>query len=67
MVFDLSGSKIILPDTIVWGIPYNSQTRGYNPIGGANGPYNSLNVDVEDFPEVGCKEDASSFFIFSPY
>ena len=43
----------MLPDTLIWGIAYNTNTSGYTPIG-APGPYDSLNVGSETFdPTVG--------------
>jgi MYXO-CTERM domain-containing protein len=43
VTFDLSGLNLTAPDSIVWGIAYNTQTYGANPIG-SDGPWNSLNV-----------------------
>lgn len=43
VVFDLTG--ITVPDTVVYGITYNTQTYGAVPEG-ADGPYNSLNVSL---------------------
>jgi hypothetical protein len=43
--FDFSSLNVTLPNDIVWGIAYNTQTWGANPIG-ATGPYNSLNVGL---------------------
>ncbi len=64
--FDLSALNITAPDSIVWGLAYNTQTRGYSPTGVA-GPYNSLNVGVgPTTTTVGSQVD-SSFFVYSPY
>jgi MYXO-CTERM domain-containing protein len=41
--FDLSGLNITLPESIVWGLAFNTQTYGVSPTG-VNGPYNELNV-----------------------
>jgi hypothetical protein len=41
--FDLSGLGITLPESIVWGLAFNTETYGASPTG-ANGPYNQLNV-----------------------
>jgi MYXO-CTERM domain-containing protein len=41
--FDLSGLNITLPESIVWGLAFNTQTYGTSPTG-VNGPYNQLNV-----------------------
>ena len=47
ITFDLSGlvlaGGITLPESIVWGLAFNTQTYGTSPTG-ANGPYNQLNV-----------------------
>ena len=43
ITFDLSGLGITLPDSIVWGLAFNTQTYGANPVG-TSGPYNLLNV-----------------------
>jgi len=64
--FDLSALNITAPESIVWGLAYNTETRGYSPIGTA-GPYNSLNVGVgPTTTTVGSQAD-SSFFVTSPY
>jgi len=64
--FDLSAVNLTVPDSIVWSIAYNTQTRGYNPIG-APGPFDSLNVGVgPTATTVGSQADAS-FFVTSPY
>ena len=41
--FDLSGLGITLPESIVWGLAFNTQSYGYPPTG-VVGPYNMLNV-----------------------
>ena len=43
ITFDLSGLGITLPESIVWGLAFNTQTYGASPTG-TNGPYNQLNV-----------------------
>ena len=43
ITFDLSGLGITLPESIVWGLAFNTQTYGTSPTG-VNGPYNQLNV-----------------------
>ncbi len=45
VTFDLSGLALTAPNSIVWGISYNTQTYGANPMG-VDGPWNSLNVAV---------------------
>lgn len=43
--FDFSSLNVTLPDDVVWGVAYNTQTWGASPLG-INGPYNSLNVGL---------------------
>ena len=43
ITFDLSGLAITLPESIVWGLAFNTQNFGTSPTG-VNGPYNQLNV-----------------------
>jgi hypothetical protein len=45
ITFDLSGLDLLLPDSLAYGIAYNTQSWGYSPTG-VDGPYNSLNVAV---------------------
>jgi len=40
--FDFSSLNITLPDTLIYGLAYNTQTWGAAPLG-VDGPYNSLN------------------------
>ena len=47
VTFDLSSLNVTLPNDVVWGIAYNTQTHGYNPIG-TPGPFDSLNVGLND-------------------
>jgi PKD repeat protein len=42
VTFDMSGLNLVLPDEIIYGLAFNTQTWGYDPIG-VDGPYNSLN------------------------
>jgi MYXO-CTERM domain-containing protein len=41
--FDLAGLAITLPESIVWGLAFNTQSYGSTPTGTV-GPYNMLNV-----------------------
>lgn len=53
IVFDLRPLGITLPDEFIYGVAYNTNTWGYDPIG-VPGPYESLNVGlVTDSPTVG--------------
>lgn len=49
--FNFTG--VTVPNTVIFGVAYNTQTWGANPIG-APGPYNSLNFGLADVaPTVG--------------
>jgi len=53
--FDFSSLGLLLPDEVIYGLSYNTQTHGEVPIGDG-GPYNSLNFAVNDVgtaPTVG--------------
>jgi hypothetical protein len=45
LTFDLSGLGLTAPDSIVFGLAYNTQTYGASPVGVA-GPWNSLNFGL---------------------
>ena len=54
IVFDLrnagpGGTPVQLPDVLVYGIAFNTNTHGYHPIG-QHGPYESLNVGLSTVP-----------------
>jgi hypothetical protein len=58
--FDFSGTT--LPDTVIYGVAYNTETWGANPIG-APGPYESLNYGVIDTaPSVGTDLDPDNAY-----
>jgi len=44
--FDFSGMGITLPETVVIGLAFNTQSYGLNPTG-VDGPYNSLNFALQ--------------------
>jgi hypothetical protein len=65
VTFDLSGYNIVAPNSIVWGVAYNTQTWGTNPIG-VDGPYNSLNVGADgNAPSLGSEVNSGAAFINS--
>ncbi len=56
----------ILPDTLIWGIAYNTATGGYSPIG-TPGPYDSLNVGAFTVnPTVGTDVNEDMAFVSDP-
>lgn len=60
--FDLSSLSLNLPDTFIYGVAYNTETHGYNPMG-TPGPWNSLNYGVVgSAPTVGTDVDADDVF-----
>lgn len=62
VVFDFSADNVVLPDEIVFGVAFNTQSYGVTPEG-AVGPYNSLNVGlVGTAPTVGTDVDSDSVF-----
>ncbi len=46
ITFTLSGLKTKLPRDVVWGVSYNSDNSGPEPIGSTNSPEDSLNVGL---------------------
>ncbi|MEO6079801.1 MAG: PEP-CTERM sorting domain-containing protein [Steroidobacteraceae bacterium] len=51
VLFDFSG--VVAPNSLIYGLAFNTQTWGYNPTG-ASGPYNSLNFGLSTTgPSVG--------------
>lgn len=60
--FDFSSSGVVLPDSLIYGIAYNTQSWGANPTG-VNGPYNSLNVGLEGAaPSIGSNNYSDSAY-----
>jgi hypothetical protein len=55
-----------LPDTLIWGIAYNTSSGGYSPIG-TPGPYDLLNVGAHTInPTVGTDVNEDMAFISDP-
>ena len=51
ITFNLNGLNV--PDQLIYGIAFNTETRGYAPIG-TPGPYNSLNFGLSTVaPTIG--------------
>jgi hypothetical protein len=60
--FDFTGLGVVLPDQVIYGLAYNTQTWGANPIG-APGPYNSLNFGYATVaPTVGTNVDPDAAY-----
>lgn len=59
----LGGAPLQLPDTLIFGVAYNTQSWGYHPLGTA-GPYDFLNVALNDSagPTVGTDVDPDAVF-----
>ncbi len=71
MTFDMSSLAATLPDDVVVGIAYNTQTYGTAPMG-VGGPFNSLNVAIPtgNAPSVGTDDSLDRLFwntSFAPF
>lgn len=65
VLFDLSG--ITVPNTIIYGIAFNTQSYGDAPAG-SNGPYNALNVSLATgAASVGTNNDSDEVYWDSTY
>lgn len=66
--FDLSSSNAELPNDVIVGVAYDTQSYGAHPLG-VNGPYNSLNVGVPDgqTASVGTDDNADHVFWDTTY
>jgi hypothetical protein len=61
ITFDLSSLNITLPDAIVLGVAFNTETYGTLPIG-SGGPYNELNISDTGIQTVGTDGDTDRVF-----
>lgn len=59
--FDLSSLNTVLPEDVIVGVKYSTQSYGDTPTG-TDGPYNSLNVGVEGSASVGTDADTDNVF-----
>jgi hypothetical protein len=49
VTFDFSAGNVVVPEQIIYGVAFNTQTWGYAPIG-TPGPYVSLNLGLATSP-----------------
>lgn len=61
--FDLSSLDVTLPDDVIVGFEYNTQTYGTAPTG-VDGPYNSLNVAIPDNQSAVVGSDTSADSVY---
>lgn len=60
--FDFSTDHLSLPEELIYGVAFNTQSHGANPLN-APGPYNSLNLSVQvDAPSVGTNVEDLAYF-----
>jgi hypothetical protein len=53
VTFDFTATRPLLPEQVIFGLAFNTQSYGYSPLGAA-GPYNSLNFAASTVvPTVG--------------
>ena len=52
ITFDLTGLGITLPESVVWGLAFSTESYGPNATG-VNGPYNSLNMGLNTAADGG--------------
>jgi hypothetical protein len=62
ITFTLSGLKTKLPRDVVWGVSYNSDNSGPEPIGSTNSPEDSLNVGLAPKVRVSHKRFPDTIF-----
>ena len=61
LTFDMSSLGAVLPNDVIVGIAYNTNTWGANPIG-ESGPFESLNVSVEGSLSTGTDDNDDNIF-----
>jgi hypothetical protein len=62
-IFDLSSLNVTLPNDVIVGFVYNTQSYGPAPVG-VDGPYNSLNIAVPSSDPVTVGSDVSVDKVF---
>ncbi len=63
ITFDLSNTNVTLPNDVIVGFVYNTQSYGPNPTN-VDGPYNSLNIALPPTDPVTVGSDASTTAAF---
>ena len=69
ITFDLSAFDDVLPDSLIWGIAFNGQISGYDPVG-TQGPWNFLNLGTRSLmgqPSHGTDVEQDAVFMNSHY
>ena len=66
ITYDLSSLNLDLPDEVIFGVAFNTQSSGTAPIG-VDGPYNSLNVAVSQAVSIGNNVEADALFYNSTF
>jgi hypothetical protein len=62
ITFDFIGDELALPDEVIYGVTYNTNTSGPSPLG-VGGPYDSLNIGLaETAPNVGVDVEPDALF-----
>jgi hypothetical protein len=61
--FDMSSLNVGLPDNVIVGVAYNTETWGASPVG-TDGPYDSLNVGVNSNQTVSEGSDDNTDNVF---
>jgi hypothetical protein len=65
VTFNLSSYNVHAPNSIVWGVAFDTESYGANPKG-SDGPYDSLNVGADgNAPSLGSELTAGAAFINS--
>lgn len=75
VAFDLTSLNLVLPNSVVYGIVYNTTSYGPSPIGtspacfstSAGCPYDSLNIALAPVVTVGSKPFFNTIYQNSPY
>ena len=67
VTLDLTSANITAPDDVIVGIAYNTTHYGSPALGGAGGPYDSLNVALTASPTVGVDVNTDDLFVSSTW